>query len=270
MGLHLRLLAIGIATLALAGPAVAAEPAKTGAAAAPPAQQALLRVTVGADGRVQGARSLDPKTPAAVLQAATEIAGKLQFTPATKNGRATASETSLALTLALVPRAGGGYGMSLRRAQGGPSLVASGRLVPRVGRDNGALVIAGADLLADGSVDMKTFKAEKTELRVPSSFAEQRFVEAARTMLKDARFLLDKVDGVEVPAHISMPMVFNGGPRRHEREQGEGGEYGERPAPMHLDTEEQDLPSMTAVSRVEGISLPKIDYQAPATPAASR
>jgi hypothetical protein len=259
---------LGLATAVLAAPATAADPATTAAAAhAPPPQQVLLRVGIGADGRVQNARSLDPKTPEAVLKAATEIAGKLQFTPATKDGRAIPSETSLSMTLALVPRAGGGYGMSLRKAQNGPSLVQAGLFVPKVGRENGGIVIAGADLLADGRVDMATFKIEKTELRVPSSFAEQRFAEAARSMLKDARFMLDKVEGIEVPAHISMPMVFNGGARRLERDALEE-DYGEsQPAPRR--EEDEKLPSLSAVSRIAGIALPKIDYTAPpAAPAA--
>jgi hypothetical protein len=254
------LLGLGFAAAVQASPALAAEAAATSAPAAPPAR-VLLRVGVGADGRVQSARSLDPKTPDAVVKAATEIAGKLQFTPASKDGRAIASETSLSMTLALVPRAGGGYGMSLRRAQNGPSLVQSGLFVPKVGRENGGIVIAGADLLADGSVDMNTFKIEKTELRVPSSFAEKRFAEAARSMLKDARFMLDKVEGIEVPAHISMPMVFNGGAHAPEDKDPESG-YGETRAKARKE-EDESLPSLTAVSRIAGIALPKIDFVAP-------
>jgi hypothetical protein len=57
--------------------------------------------------------------------------------------------------------------------------------------------------------------------------------------------MLDKVDGIEVPSRISVPFQFNGGVRP-----GQDG----------------PVPSLTAVSRIEGIGLPKIDVAATATP----
>jgi len=254
---------------AVAAPARAADPAP-GAPPMPP-QHVLMRVTVNAAGRVLTAQNLDPKTPPAVLMAAKEIASKLQFAPATKNGQAMSSETSLSMTLALVPRAAGGFGMSLRRAQNGPSVVSAEMVTPNVSRENGGIVVVGVDLLPDGSLDMKTFKSEKVELRTPSSFAEQRFVEAARKSLKDARFMLDKVDGIDIPSRLSIPFSFNGGLRKPEREEGLGGRgrYGEEaPTAKTADAPKEDAPALTAVSRIEGITLPKIDFTAPASPPA--
>lgn len=249
----------------------AAEPAAS-AEATPPPQQVLLRVNVGANGRATNAQNLNPKTPAAVLQAAYEIAPKLQFTPATKNGQPVASETSLSMTLALVPRAGGGFGLSLKRAQNGPSVLKASTETPRTSRENGGVVVVGIDLLADGSVDMKSFKAEKTELRVPSTFAEERFVEAARISLKGAKFMLDKVDGIEIPSRLSVPFMFNGGMRKPERAEEERDDYGNSSVGKARDKgadPNESLPSLTAVSRIEGITLPKVDFTAPPAPAAT-
>jgi hypothetical protein len=233
-----------------------------------PPQQVSLRVNVDAHGRVLTARNLDPKTPAAVQVAAQEIASKLVFAPATRNGQPMASETSLSMTLALVPRATGGFGMSLRRAQNGPSVLSAQIVTPNVSRENGGVVVVGVDLLPDGSPDMKTFRPEKVELRTPSSFAEERFVDAARTSLKDARFLLDKVDGIDVPSRLRIPFVFNGGLREPRREEGLGerGRYGEQaPSAKSADAPQDEALALSAVSRIEGITLPRIDFVAPPT-----
>jgi hypothetical protein len=235
-------------------PAVAARPAAAPVAAPPaaapaaapvvaPAQRVLLRVSIGANGSVLGARALDAQGVPELLKAAYEIASKLQFAPARSNGRAAPSETSLAMSLCLVPRAGGGFGVALLRAQNGPSALEAAEPSGKIGRDNGALVLASIDLLADGSVDLKSFKVEKVELREPSPAAEKRFVDAARSSLKGAKFMLDKVNGIDVPSRISVPFHFNGGPRPGQAEA---------------------LDSLTAVSRIDGIELPKIDFRAPA------
>jgi hypothetical protein len=67
---------------------------------------------------------------------------------------------------------------------------------------------------------------------VPASFAQEQFEKAARFAMKDARFQLDKVDGIEIPSRISVPFQFNGGPGKHEpddeREGSDEGK-GERP-----------------------------------------
>jgi hypothetical protein len=165
------------------------------------------------------------------------------------------SETTLTLVLALVPR-GEGFGIALRRAQNGPSVKQMGKTnPPRVGRDNGGLVMVSVDLDAEGNPEMGSFKVEKVELRVPSSFAEQRFVDAAKNSLKATQFQLDKVDGIETPARISVPFQFNGGaakPRQGEEEL--------KPEQVARDA----LPSLTEVSKIPDIELPKIEYSAPA------
>lgn len=242
---------LGLAAVPFAGPAVAADPA------APAPQHIALRVSVDATGKVQAAQPLDANAVPAIAQAAQEIARKLQFAPAKKNGRPVASETSLALTLALEPHGGGGYGFALRRAQNGPSVVEVGKSVaPRVGRENGGMVVVGVDLLADGSVNMASFKSEQVQLRVPSSFAGERYVDFAKVSLKGTRFMLDKVDGVEIPSRISVPFIFNGGPGKRDEH--------ENPRRPKLRADDAGMPSLIAVSMIEGIELPRINLNVPA------
>lgn len=227
-----------------------------------PAQMLGLRVTVDATGKVQSSRPIDPQAAPGLNQAAAEIARKLSFTPARKNGVAVASETSLTLTLALEPRGDGQFGLQLRRAINGPGVLTVGKMVPpryQQGKEKGALVVVGVDLRADGSVDLDTLKAERMELRVPSSFAEARYLDAIKTSLRGSRFELDKIDGVVVPAHVSVPYRFGGGPTKPKR-----GEEESRGGDNKLS--EMELPSWNALSTVPGIDLARIDFRAPAQP----
>jgi len=146
------------------------------------------------------------------------------------------------------------------RALNGPSVIALGRAQPpKVPRSNGGLVMVGADLRADGTVDADTFKVEKVELRVPSEFDQAQYEKAARVSLKDTRFMLDKVDGIETPSRISVAFMFNGGAAK--RSMSNDAENREK------DKEARETPpALTAVSKIEGVTLPKIDYTAPAKP----
>ena len=248
-------------TLAASGLALAACVFATTLAAAepatdhgPPPQTVLLRAQVGADGKVRSGKPLDPKALPVLVQAAQEVAGKLAFTPARKDGRAVASETTLVLKLGFEPKAGGGYGIRLLRAQNGPSVLDVGRArPPRVSRSNGGLILVGVDLRADGSVDSESLKVEKIELRLPSEFDQAQYEKAARTSLEDTRFALDKVDGVEIPSRIELAYMFNGGPAKRPG-RGKSEEPEKAPEP----------PSLTATSKVAGVELSKIDYTAPA------
>jgi hypothetical protein len=246
------------ASAALAVPALAAPQAATDAAVAPPPQVVLLRVEVDATGKVRAARPLDEKTLPAVLAAAQEIAPKLQFTPASKEGRAVASETTLVLTLALERRPGGTFGISLRRAVNGPSVVEVGHARKlQVGRrDNGAFVVASVEQRADGSVDSATCKVEQIELRVPSTLDEKRFTSAACDTLDETRFLPDKVDGADVAARLSVPFEFNGGTAKPSRDR--------KPVARVSAVEEGKVPPIAAHSSVAGVVLPRVDYTAPA------
>ena len=235
-----------------AGPLAAAEPAKV--PHVPPPQTVLLRVQVGADGKVLGAKPLDPNAMPVIVQAAQGFANKLVFTPASKDGRPVPSETTLVLTLGFEAQ-NGGFGVNLQRAQNGPSVVALGKAnAPKTPRSNGAVIVVGADLRADGSIDIDTFKVEKAELRVPSEFDQSQYEKAARTSLKDTRFMLDKVDGIEIPSRLSVPFLFNGGAAKRPR--------GEREEDMAKDREPA-LPALSATSKIEGVVLPRIDYTAP-------
>ena len=162
-----------------------------------------LRVTVDAAGKVQTSRPSDPQTAPGLLAVAEAFARKLAFTPARKQGVAVPGETTLTLVIALEPRADGQYGPHLRRATNGPGVLEVGRTVApkyQQGKENGALVGVAVSLLADGSTDMGTLATERMELRVPSAFAEARYLDAVKTSLRETRFDLDKVDGVAIPA----------------------------------------------------------------------
>jgi hypothetical protein len=248
--LHQLLFALG---MALAAPAFAAPAA---AAKPPPPQSVALRVQVGADGKVASASALDPQAVPVLVQAAKEMAGKLSFSPARKDGRAVSSETTMVLSLGFEPKPEGGFGIRLLRAQNGPSVVDIGRArPPRLSSDNGGLVLVGVDLRADGSVDAASFQVEKVELRVPSGFDQAQYEKAARKSLEDTRFILDKVDGVDTPSRIELAFVFNGGPGKRAAR----GPEDERGEPEQA----SEPPSLSATSKVAGVELSKIDYTAP-------
>lgn len=232
------------------------------AVAAPPRTQLVgLRVGVDAAGKVRSATPIDPSLLPALNNAAGEIARKLTFTPARKDGRAVSSETTLSLTLVLEPKANGQYGLALKRAYNGPSLLAIGKAIPpryQQGKENGALVVVGADLRADGGLDMDSLKTERMELRVPSTFAEARYLDVVKNSLHGSRFQLDKVDGVEIPSRLSIPFRFGGGPSKPKP--------GDEPRRGALPATESDLPGLSAVSSIPGVELPQIRYEAPSRP----
>ena len=152
------------------------------------APQSIMLCASSSDaaGKVQSAHADRPDTLLPALnQAAQEMARKLPFTPARKDGRPVPSETTLSLTLALEPGRNGSSACSCKRAQNGPSLLA-GRQVrmsaetPRAS-ETAALVVVGADLRADGSVDMDTLEdREAWSCACLPAFAEERYVECGR------------------------------------------------------------------------------------------
>jgi hypothetical protein len=239
-----------------------------GKAAAPDApdkpriESVSLHVTVDAQGKVQTAKPSDPKLAPALNSAGEAFARKLTFTPARKQGVAVSGETTLTLTFALERRADGQYGLQLKRATNGPGVLKVGKTTPpkyQQGKENGALVVVAVSLLADGTPDMDTMTVERMELRVPSSFAEARYVDAIKTSLRGTQFELEKVDGVAVTARVSAPYRFGGGPAKPKPSEDE---RKDAKAPMKGI---EDL-SMNAVSTVPGVELAKIDYRAPAAP----
>ena len=218
-------LALALAGTIGAGLAGFASPARAADAAAPPPRLVMLRVKVDADGKVTDARSIDASAVPALVQAGSEIARKLSFTPARKQGRAVASETNLMLTLALVPRAAGGYGISLAGAQNGPSITAR-KSQGTFGAAHSGQVAVGADLWPDGSIDMASFAP------VDAS-QDPKLVKAARNGLVGSVFQLDSVDGINIPAHITLAFDFAS----------------------------TEPPALAATSRIEGVDLPRVDYK---------
>lgn len=238
---------------------------QTLAAAPAPAQKTRvetvsLRVTVDAAGKVQTARPSDPQTAPGLLTLAEAFARKLAFTPARKQGVAVPGETTLTVVIALEPRADGTYGPHLRRATNGPGVLEVGRTTApkyQQGKENGALVVVAVSLLADGSTDMGTLATERMELRVPSAFAEARYLDAVKTSLRETRFDLDKVDGVAIPERVTVAYRFGGGPVKPKPSDEERRGNSKLP-------EDVEVPALTAVSSVPGIEIAKVDYSAPA------
>src|SRR6478735_11049899 len=99
---------LALAFALAAGTTLAAKPAP-----APQEHMIGVRVAIDATGKVTSAQPSDPSAIAALNQVATEIARKLPFDPATKDGAAAPSETSLFLLLALEPKGNGQFGIRL-------------------------------------------------------------------------------------------------------------------------------------------------------------
>lgn len=245
------LLAAGAVLPAVA--AAVAAPADAAARLPLPTQVLALRVELDGSGHVVSSKPLDAQSPLNAV--AQQYASKLVFTPARKDGQPASSSTCLTLALATAARPDGTFGLHLKRAINGPCVVSVGKAnPPRVPREQGGLVVLGANLKADGRVDASSLSTEKAELRVPSSFDEARYVDAATQALRGTRFELDTVAGQPIPSHVSAPFRFGGGPakRKHDEEKRRGA-----PPP------EDPMPSWNAVSSVPGTDLPKIDFTQP-------
>jgi hypothetical protein len=233
-----------------AAPALAADAA---APAKPRSETIFLRVAVGADGHVASTTAFDDKS--AMLGLARSYASKLVFTPATRDGRAAAAETCLTVRMVATPRPDGTFAVGLKRAISGPCVVSVGKTEPpRVPRDAGGLVVMGAVVRTDGSVDPASVVVESAQLRVPSSFVEARYRDAAEKSLRATRFEADKVDGKPVAAHVSVPFQFGRGPTRPDRK-----DEGRRGVPPP----EVPLPSWNAKSLEPNVRLASIDFTAP-------
>jgi hypothetical protein len=113
---------------------------------------------------------------------------------------------------------------------------------------------------ADGVPDMGTLATERMQLRVPSKFAEARYLDAIGVSLHGSRFEPDQVDGAPVASRVSLPYQFGGGAAKGRR----GEQDDEKPLAA-----DGDMPVMHAVSAVPGIELASIDIKAApaATPA---
>lgn len=261
-----RLLAFALALAACASTSTSAS-AATGVAQARN-EAVSLRVEVAADGHIAASRPTDAQSPLNGI--AQQFASKLVLTPARKDGQPVASTTCLTLGLAAEPRPDGTFGIKLKRAINGPCVASMGKsLTPEVSRSQGGIVVLGANLLADGSVDPATLATERAELRKPSSFDEARYTKAAMRVLRETRFELDTVDGKPVTAHVSAPFLFNGGPGQRKGDErdaaGDTDRYGRSSAAGRRGSapSEMVLPSWNATSTVAGTDLPKIDYTQP-------
>ena len=217
-------------------------------------QTILLRVQVDAAGKVQSAQPLpDPNAVEALNRVAVDLARKLPFSPAKKDGAAVASETTLYLKLVMEPKAGGQFGIRLAQASNGPHVVQMGRLhLPEnKGLRGRVLVVVGVPLRADGSPDVDKLKTEKVEMKEASSFAEARYVATIVASLRESRFELDKVAGAVVPTRASLPYQLGGGGR------------GRRGGDDKNDKDGKDGSAMLGVAGVSdqpGVELPKVIF----------
>lgn len=252
-----RTLGLAGALALLATGVHAAEPAA--ASSAPPPQTIMLKVAVGADGKVQTATPVDAQAP--LNQVAAQYAQKLVFTPARKDGAAVPSETHLSLTLALEPAGEGKFGLKLKRAINGPGVAVVGKMEPPKyqGRRGGATVVVAVDVDAQGVPDVETMKPEKVELRDQNAFAEARYLDATRMSLRGTRLIPDKVAGLPVASRVSLPYRFGAGGSKPKP-----GEEDDRRGRPPTPADPAEMPAMQAVSSVPNIELPRIDYKAPA------
>jgi len=258
----------GLAFALAAGTSLAATPTP-----APQEHMIGVRVAVDATGKVTSAQPSDPAAIAALNQAATEIARKLPFDPATKDGVAAPSETSLYMLLVLEPKANGQYGIRLKKALSGPDRDKAAPLIPPKYQQRGdasAMIVVTVDLRADGSVDADSVKPQSVELKVKSSFAERRYVDAITASLRDSHFILDKVAGMDVPARLTLPYKFGAGGERQRPGDEDADEKGKK---KDGDAAKKPTPEMRAESLVPGVTLPKVHFtpppEAPAAPAAT-
>lgn len=220
-----------------------------------------LRVQVDAAGKVTSHQVVDPEAVEVLTRTAVDVSRKISFTPARKNGVAVASETTLYVSLLMEPQGDGRFGLKVKAITNGPQILHMGKLAmpPNYQQrgDRGALVVVGVSLGADGSPDMASFKQERAELRVESSFAEARYVDAIENSVRGSRFLLDKVDGASVPTHVSLPYRFGGGGGRGRGKKTDEGQQ----APS--DGSELDWKQR---AETPGIELPKVIFVAPVAP----
>lgn len=252
---------LGLGLALASGAALAAKPTP-----APVPQEHMIgvRVSVDAAGKVTNAQPSDPAAIAALNQAATEIARKLPFDPATKDGVATTSETSLFLLLALEPKANGQFGIRLKKAISGPDRSKSAPLIPpsyQQRGDRSAMIVISVDLRPDGSVDPATIKPVSMELKVKSSFAEARYLDAITASLRDSQYILDKVAGTDVPARLTLPYKFGAGGQRQRAGEEDADEKDK--AKDGKPVEKKPTPEMRAESLVPGVTLPKVRFTAP-------
>lgn len=232
-----------------------------------PAQEHMIgvRVAVDAAGKVTSAQPSDPLAIPALNQAAIEIARKLPFDPATKDGVAAPSETTLFLLLVLEAKDNGQFGIRLKKAQNGPDWSKSAPLKKQDYQQGGAsaLVVVNVDLRADGTVDPDSIKAETMELKVKSSFAEARYLDAISASLRESQFVLEKVAGTAVPERLTLPYKFGGGGgRRGNKDAGEADASKKHNATDKV-VADKPTPEMKSQSLVAGVTLPKVRFTAP-------
>jgi hypothetical protein len=177
----------------------------------PPEKVVGLRVAVAADGKLLSTRPIDPSLSSALIQAATDFARKLQFRPATREGRPVASETTLHLTLGFDKNGEGKYSVRLKDADIGPSvrsLVPPRFPLPEMRRHIQAIVVLEFSLLDDGHADPTSIKLAEFRSTGAGNGVERRFFEAATASLALSRFDLDSVDGVLVKQRGLMTYTF--------------------------------------------------------------
>lgn len=226
----------------------------------PREQTIALRVQVDAAGKVSSHQVVDPNAVEALTRTAIDVSRKISFTPARKDGTAVASETTLYVTLLMEPQGDGRFGLKVKAITNGPQVLQMGKLVtPNYQQrgDRSALIVVGVSVGADGNPDMASFRQERVEMRVESSFAEARYIDAVENSVRGSRFLLDKVDGASIPTHVSLPYRFGGGGGRGRGRK----EEDKQQAPS--DGSELDWKQR---AETPGIELPRVIFVAPVVP----
>ena len=177
--------------------------------------EVAARVSVDAEGRVDGVEILDP-IPAPLERLVESAARRLEFEPARRDGRAVASRTTLRFDVRFTP---GEPGKQLARVEGATTEVAwrKRHVVPwprGAGRDGyGAWVLADLALRPDGSVDGGASRVEDVVLVSERGVVEDEvyrriFERAVLRSLGRWSAVPEELEGAPVAARVKVAVTF--------------------------------------------------------------
>ncbi|HMB56750.1 MAG TPA: hypothetical protein VKM35_06035 [Arenimonas sp.] len=211
------------------------------------------RITVDASGHAilpakdDAAADISP----AILQAVREMAGKLAFTPATVNGKAVASETTLTMTVVFDKQADGSFRLRLKDADtGAAAKEAVAPLYPSTALryDLSARILVQLDIAADGSIDPEKVQMLRTDISTVGHGMEAKFRNAVRDVLPQWHYATDVVDGHAMPALQLVPVTF----------------CSKKPSCKFIDgLGDAAMPALPAAALPAGVVLAKVNFAHP-------
>lgn len=177
----------------------------------------FTRVSVDAAGKVTGTEFIRP-VPAGLQKLVADTAATVAFEPATRDGVPVPSRTALQLRMRFTPD-GGDYRVELLSVDGNGAATAEARL-PRVPasvmrRRYNLLAVAEVQVRADGSVDTDASQVVRIEFYSGNerssdapAHVQRDMREAMLAAMKEWTFVPEEVDGVAIPARLSVPVTL--------------------------------------------------------------